>query len=160
MRLSDVPSTCRGVSQDDVWWRRALSWLTWGQQCPPRFHAKQVHLCACHAYHGGLWNWGPQMYWPPPILSLSRLCLAQLLSGTWLVRPPRLVARRDLVGRLCSPHPVFSMGLGQAVRLTQLLDRSWSTLLHGYLPVGPPRVMGLVWVPVLGDLSITNIESI
>lgn len=52
------------------------------------------------------------------------------------------------------------MGLGQAVRLTQLLDRSWSTLLHGYLPVGPPRVMGLVWVPVLGDLSITNIESI
>lgn len=114
MRLSDVPSTCRGVSQDDVWWRRALSWLTWGQQCPPRFHAKQVHLCACHAYHGGLWNWGPQMYWPPPYFE----------SFSSLSRP---IAQRDLIGSSASPSCSTRLGWSTLFASPSFFDGTWSS---------------------------------
>lgn len=132
--------------------------FSWDSTTLPR-RAKRVHLCACHACHGGLWNWGPQMYWPhyfEPFLSLSRP-----------------IAQRDLIGSSASSScstrlgwltsfasPSFFDGTWSSHSPHTFARISWSTLLYGYLPVGPPRVMGLVWVPVLGDLSITNIESI
>jgi hypothetical protein len=81
-----------------------------------------------------------------PCYGSSCFCLAKLLGGTWSVCPPRRVAQRDLVGLFALQS--CSMGLGRIVRLAKLLDGSWPTFtLVAIRLVGPPPVIGSLWVP-------------
>lgn len=133
------PPACRCVSQDGIWWRRALSCLAWvnsvhlvfslsGYRCAPdmRMTAGRgtgVHKCSC------------------PCCGSSHLRLAQLLDRTWLVHPPRKVARRDFVGPFASQlvGPFVSLGCStgpdRSVCLAELLNETW--LVH--LPHGVAR---------------------